>query len=241
MDAEILHFWSFLFAYSDKCLFILYIGHEKSATMRVVILALIGVTVLYYLTVYRWRNGSHNLFMVSILFIIAAPTSYMEYQWQQSENTGSQTVASISANADGTLHCQRLSETLFDATQNIGHVSLAEPDKAVMKYKPCQELFAYIHSDKSNPTADQVEAVHVLTHESVHVSGNYNEAETECTAVQMNAKTVEQLGGTREQGVQLAKTYYTQMYPNMRQNYKSPECFENGLLDLTPDDGSFYN
>lgn len=212
----------------------------EGSDMRIIIIALLVISLLYYLIVYRLQTRTHNPLMVGLILLVLVPTAFMEYQWSSAEQEAGHTVAVVSGNDKGVLHCQRLIETMVDATQNIGHVSLAEPDKAVMKHRPCQELFDYMRSDKNNPTADQVEAVHVLTHESIHVGGNYNEAETECAAVQRNSKTVEQLGGTREQGVQLAETYYTQTYPNMSQNYKSAECFENGLLDLTPDDGSFY-
>lgn len=208
--------------------------------MRIVVIGALTLALLYYLTIYRWRNRAHNILMVTVILIALIPTSYMEYAWSTSEAEAGKVVTALSGREDGTLHCQRLTETLLDATQNIGHVSLAEPEKAVMKYRPCQELFSYMTSDKRNPTEEQREAVHVLTHESVHVSGDYSESSTECTAIQKDAAAVVLLGGTLEQGVELAETYYRQTYPNMPDGYRSPECFENGALDASPNDGSFF-
>jgi electron transfer flavoprotein alpha subunit len=84
-----------------------------------------------------------------------------------------------------------------------------------------------------------VVAVHVLTHEAMHVAGDRTEATTECRALQHDARTVVLLGGTTAQGRQLATRVATEVYPRMPDEYRTAECRPGGALDLTPDDASW--
>jgi hypothetical protein len=101
----------------------------------------------------------------------------------------------------------------------------------------CDNLSDYLGSDKESPTLDQVIAVHVLTHEATHVSGNTDERGTECQAMQRDAEMAEILRASRAQALHLAVRYNVEVYPRMPNGYTTPGCVENGEYDLTPDDG----
>lgn len=208
--------------------------------MRIIIIAALTLSIIYYLTWYRKKNdGDNNIIMITVIAIILVPTIYAETRYQITETNLTQIVKTISKNKNGNIHCQRLSETYFNASQNLGQVNSTQPNTAMLSYQTCQDLFSYINSPKNEPTIQEIQAVHVLTHESIHVSGDYNESSTECKAVQYNAKTAKLLGATTINSQKLAEKYYTTMYPNLRKNYITEECAENKELDQTPNDDQF--
>ena len=82
-------------------------------------------------------------------------------------------------------------------------------------------------------------AVDVLAHESWHLRGVIDEAETECRSLQTMAWTAQQLGATAEQGHAMALAQYTGVYQEMPEAYRSGACVDGGALDLRPDDKRF--
>lgn len=82
-------------------------------------------------------------------------------------------------------------------------------------------------------------SVDVLTHESIHLSGEANEGLTECRSLQTMAWTATQLGLSYEQGRALALYQYEVDYPAMGDPYHATGCAEGGPLDLNPDDPRF--
>ena len=137
-------------------------------------------------------------------------------------------VASAIAGREVVVQCQSFAAAFIDPTANAGHVAFdaagrAEP-KTLIKRDQCRDLAGYLRSDKTDPSPEQVIAVHVLTHESVHMSGILEEAETECRAMRMNARTAELLGAPRAAAQELALTYWRDVYPNMPLEYQSDRC-----------------
>ena len=82
-------------------------------------------------------------------------------------------------------------------------------------------------------------AVDVLTHESFHLRGIQDEAQTECLSLQAMAATAQRLGATPAQGAALARGQYAEGYPRMPDHYRSPHCSEGGSMDQRPDDPRF--
>ena len=78
------------------------------------------------------------------------------------------------------VHCQTAGEAFVDAGWELGFVkydSEGVPEhKTLIKQGPCHDLRAYLHSSKAHPNANQILAVHILTHESMHMSGITTEA-----------------------------------------------------------------
>ena len=101
-----------------------------------------------------------------------------------------------------------------------------DPDQA----RQCRDLAAYLRSDKRRPTRDQV-AVHVLTHEAMHLSGRLDEPAAECAAVQRDAHTARLLGAPADAAAGLAASYWRTIYPRMPDGYRSPECRPGGAMD----------
>jgi hypothetical protein len=99
----------------------------------------------------------------------------------------------------------------------------AEP-RTLIKRDQCRDLSGYMSSDKRSPTQEQIVAVHVLTHESMHMGGVAAEAEAECLAVGSDARMAELLGAPPDAARALALSYWTNVYPRMPDQYRSTEC-----------------
>ena len=107
----------------------------------------------------------------------------------------------------------------------------------LIKYDPCADLRSWLASNKTSPRADQIVAVHVLTHETMHMIGLTNEAQAECAAMQRDAAMAEALGATPVQAQALAHRYWLEVYPRMPDGYTGgcgPDSAWDEHLALAP-------
>ena len=143
--------------------------------------------------------------------------------------------ASALAGVEVTVHCQNASEATFDPGPELGYVKYGAdgvPDHhTLIKWKPCHELAAWLGSDREHPTRGQMIAVHVLTHETMHMAGSTDEAVTECRAMQRDAAMAERLGADPSAARSLAVRYWQEVYPSMAEGYRSGDCAPGGRLD----------
>jgi len=143
------------------------------------------------------------------------------------ENQLSEAASQISGR-DVFVQCQSFASAFFDPTANLGHVAFdaagtAEP-RTLIKRDQCRDLSRYVGSDKEAPTVEEIVAVHVLTHESMHMAGTAIEWEAECLAVQNDQRMAELLGASSDAAADLARSYWTDVYPHMPDEYRSAEC-----------------
>lgn len=182
------------------------------------------------------------------LGLIAVPLVVLgvtERQWVDAEHRFSAVARALAPGSDG-VHCQRLGETFTYAGAELGHVGWDEDGvptgPAMVSYETCGRLAAYRDSstaERSAPPLDQVIAIHVLTHEAMHLAGRLEESDAECAAMQRDAWVAEQLGATADQGRELAERYWREVYPRMPSLYRDRECVPDGPLDQSPDDASW--
>jgi hypothetical protein len=146
-------------------------------------------------------------------------------------------VATELAGAPATVHCQRLASAMADLSNDLGHVNLGpdgQPEHATLiKNEQCRLLASYLASAtvRARPSYQQVIAVHVLTHESMHMRGIASESQAECAAVQRDALTAEMLGATRDEARLLALRYWLTVYPLMPDDYRTADCGPGLPLD----------
>lgn len=87
-----------------------------------------------------------------------------------------------------------------------------------------------------------VTAMLILAHESIHLAGIEDDARANCYGMQAIAYIAEQFGDTPDDAHSLALYFYDQLYPGYlpdHPDYWSSDCYENGPLDRTPNDGSW--
>jgi len=142
--------------------------------------------------------------------------------------------ATVIAQRSVSVHCQTFGETWTDAGAELGYVKYLPggmPErKTLIKYGVCGDLRHWLRSDKESPSRKEVIAVHVLTHETMHMRGITDESWAECAALQRDAAMAVALGATPDQGEALARRYWTEIYPQMPDGYRGG-CGPGGEFD----------
>lgn len=208
--------------------------------LTVVVLALLVLMIRRLLRVFR-PAGSRRVAV--ILFVIPAAAFgwalAVEVRHQVAQAQATAVTRELTGNPDAVAVCQRLAPDLLELGQQAGEVSLDHPEVAQLRRTTCNDFFSWLTSDHHDPTPAQISALHVVVHEAMHVAGEYNEARTECWAVQHDAQAAEFLGASPADAQALAQAYYLTVYPRMPDAYRSADCVADGSLDLSPGDGRF--
>lgn len=192
--------------------------------MRLIIIIGLTIVLLFMLIKPLVKKEKGFLLFPAILSIIITLLGFGEARWLFYENVGTGLVKEISANPNGYLHCQRMTEGLADTgAASTGYVSHDQPNRAVVKYTSCQQLIGWFESDRQTATEDQMKAVTVFIHESYHVSGDYDETSTECKTRATLDSFVTKYANEKE-AVRFTEWYDTQVYPNLRKEYRSYPC-----------------
>lgn len=163
---------------------------------------------------------------MTILLVAVLVLGWFEWRWRQVQYEAADAVRTLTGRADAEVECQRSGAQLVFLGDESGRVEWVQGDErntgnvAWLDHETCAELAAWLRSDRSSPTIEQVTAVHVLTHEAIHVSGHRNEAMAECVAMAFDARLAELLGATAEQAAVLAQRYAEQVYPRMPSSYR---------------------
>jgi hypothetical protein len=146
-----------------------------------------------------------------------------------------ESVAGQLVGAPVSVTCQSVGKELVDVGSELGYVRFGAdgvPEHATLiKRDQCTDLSRYLHSDHNHPSDGEVVAVHVLTHEAMHMSGVTAEDRAECLAVQRDAQTARLLGASPEAAHRLARTYWLTVYPRMPDDYRSADCVAGGAMD----------
>ena len=97
----------------------------------------------------------------------------------------------------------------------------------------CSNFQKYL-SNPEHPSKEELIAMHVFTHEVMHVRGEKNEKKTDCQAIQRNHHVGELLGIDPNTARRNAKKYYNTYYK--QHPYHSKHCVRKGKFDERLDD-----
>jgi hypothetical protein len=150
-------------------------------------------------------------------------------------------IASELAHRPVSVHCQGIVSATVDVTAEAGTVQFdasgRPSDHTDLKRDVCASLARY-PADRLTPSfacvaqnvrcnarifAD-VQAVHVLAHESAHLGGQRSEALAECQALRTTAYVATRLGSDPTQATAVAQFVYRHLYPNLPDEYRSANC-----------------
>ena len=197
----------------------------------------------------RWRRSLDNPWVArrgvpwwtfGALAFVLLVTGAMTYRHDRLEQRLAHAAADL-VGTSVTVHCQSVGGAMTDAGAELGYVRWTAdgvPEHATtIKYEQCRDLRAYVDHHGRHPTPDQVIAVHVLTHESMHMRGETGEAKAECQAVQRDARMARDLGASSADAAAMAAAYWQVDYPRMPDDYRSTECHPGGAMDERLPDG----
>lgn len=159
----------------------------------------------------------------------------------------SRTATQLAETHQAKVHCNTVFDTFFDTQSlSIGHANI-ETGEIVIQYPWCATLMDYL-SDPAHANRKEIASLDMLTHESMHVRGESDEAKTECQAVQRNYRAARLMGVPDRIARKNALDYYQGSYRDresiggMQAPYFSSECAPGKALDeRLPDSTWEYN
>jgi hypothetical protein len=145
------------------------------------------------------------------------------------------TAASVIVGAPVVVHCERFGESWLHASSHLGWVQWGPggvPERrTVLAGTACSDLRSWLSGLERVPEEGEVIAVHVLTHESMHMAGIREEDRAECQALQRDAGMAILLGAQPRVAEDLARRYWRDVYPRMPDGYFSSACVKGGAMD----------
>jgi hypothetical protein len=116
-----------------------------------------------------------------------------------------------------------------------GHAN-PKTGKIGLQHPWCNTLRSYL-AHPGRASDEELWALGMFTHESMHVRGELNEARTECEAVQRNYRSAKLLGVPDDIAKRSALDYYNNLYKErknqgiMQAEYYSDECAPDRAMD----------
>jgi hypothetical protein len=154
-------------------------------------------------------------------------------------------IASELARRPVTIRCEGVTGALTGVKGESGRTGFIDGKPVSASYLQegiCQTLHGYTRMLKAGPSCllpcesslEIAWSLNTLAHESYHLAGVRNEAQTECYALQAIDFVARRLGASREQARALAWFSFDQLPRRMPPEYSSPECHDGGRYDLRP-------
>ncbi|TML10756.1 MAG: hypothetical protein E6G38_00070 [Actinobacteria bacterium] len=154
-------------------------------------------------------------------------------------------IASELARRQVTIRCEGLSGALTGVRGESGRTEFIGGKPVSVSYLQegiCQTLHAYTRALKAGPSCllpceqplEIAWSVNTIAHESYHLAGVRNEAQTQCYALQAIDFVARRLGASPDQARALASFSFDQLPRRMPPEYSSPECHDGGAYDLRP-------
>ena len=173
---------------------------------------------------------------VAALVALALLFAWPPFRYWRLERALSAKATVLADGRPATVHCNTVFDTLFDTNSfAAGHAS-PTTGRIVFQYPWCERVIGYIgHPERAD--RDEIYSLDILTHESMHVRGEMNEAATECQAVQRNYRTAKLLGVADAVARRNALQYYQEIYLHkgeiggMQAAYFSGECAPGKAMD----------
>jgi hypothetical protein len=205
--------------------------------------AVYGLAALLAVVLARWAiTRRPHWISLALVLLLLVPLAWLELRWRAADNAFSAATRALAPGSEGSA-CQRMLGTFTRAGVEWGYVEYDAAGRpastAWLSYDACRHLMDWYRSDKTQPTLEQAQAVHVIPHEAAHLNGEKNEAVAECFAVQNVEETALMLGATPAQAAGLARIYWRVAYPLQPSEYRSADCREDGPLDLSPRDAAW--
>ena len=152
-----------------------------------------------------------------ITLVLAAAFAYLPVKQQMLEAHMEKAVEKLLVMQDVDVYCQSFWDTFYRGTNKI-----------ILEPRTCDGMAGYLDNPGSASDAELF-SLHVLTHEAMHVGGEYDEIKTDCKAFQRNHVTARLLGVGEAAAVRSA--IHLHHWRSPRHPYYSAECEPGSSLD----------
>jgi hypothetical protein len=189
--------------------------------------------------------------LAAAVFVVAG-VAWHQYREDEHERALAAVASEIAARPVS-VRCQGFFQQLLDVGWTAGEVhfdAAGRPvDETRLDRDVCANLerypeertkssFACVHVARpcDRSTSMVAYSLHLLAHESWHLRGVTDEAQTECYALQTTALVAQRFGASPEHAQMLALWNLKEAYPQLPQRYRTGACVDGGQLDLRPAD-----
>ena len=162
-----------------------------------------------------------------INLVLAAAFAYLPVKQQMLEAHMEKAVEKLLVMQDVEVYCQSFWDTFYNRLGVAGFVYRGS-HKIILEPRTCDGMAGYLDNPGS-PSDAELFSLHVLTHEAMHVGGEYNEIKTDCMAFQRNHVTARLLGVGEAAAVRSA--IHLHQWRSPRHPYYSEECEPGSSLD----------
>jgi len=172
---------------------------------------------------------------VAILLVLALLFAWPPIHYWHFQRYLSAIATELADSHPAQVHCNTAFDSIFDRETTFSH---ANPKNGEIVFQPpwCERLMDYLdHPDRANQY--ELHSLNTLTHESMHVRGELNEAITECEAVQRNYRAAKLLGVPDYIARKNALEYYYGSYMQLKVGgpnavrYFSDQCAPGKEMD----------
>ena len=171
-----------------------------------------------------------SLAYLSVLASLAVACALPAYKTWRLEKLLSEKAPVIAERPNVIVKCNSMFETLFDGkgVSSPAGTAYFETGEIFFESGWCKNFMEYL-DDPGNATPDQIFAMHIFTHETMHIRGEENEKRTDCQAIQRNHLVGELFGIDPSISRRNANTYYYDFYP--KHPYFDKNCKPGGKFD----------
>ncbi len=176
------------------------------------------------------KFDSFSLVYILVLGALAIAAARPAYTTWQLETLLSEKASIISDRPNIKVRCNSMFDTLFSGkgVSSPAGTAYIEAGEIFFESGWCKNFKKYLKAPE-DASREQLFAMHIFTHEVMHIRGERNEKKTDCQAIQRNHTVGELLGISRSVARENAKRYYVELYP--RHNYFDRHCKPGGRYD----------
>jgi hypothetical protein len=173
---------------------------------------------------------------VALMLAISAALAYTPIQNWKIERFLTQKARILAEKNTASVHCNDLIDSLLSLDVFGGGHADPESGRIVLKNPRCGQMIDYL-AEPGKATLDDIYVFHVFTHEAMHARGEYNEAITECQAVQRFVRAAVLFGVSEDLARKQGMIYYNSYYKKRGAiggdggRYYSDECAPGKALD----------
>lgn len=194
-------------------------------------IALVLLAIFFIVLAIRsaWQNefGSRFDLYFWLMAILAVACLFAPIRHALFEHRLAEVAGQLLDRSDIEVDCNSYIEGMFHLGP-AGYVY--EGSKRInLEIRTCRDLRGYL-DDPARASYRELWALHILTHEAMHVAGEFNEQLADCQAFQRNHVTAELLGVPAHVAAQNAIDVHRDR-PSQNRKYYSSECRPGGSMD----------
>ena len=172
---------------------------------------------------------------ITLLLVPTILTGFFEARFLMKQQAATDLTRAVSGEPEAWAECQRWTPALFSDALTAGYHFPAQGKKAVLQYIYCNEWGNFYYSDPNTiQNIQPLWAVGTVIHEAVHVTGEFNEAVTQCLTAKAFPNILRRLG-VSEDKVQIYVAQYAQASTHMPTEYLYGKCDDHALLTKRPE------